>query len=271
MNLVCCNGIFLPENEKLFTAQNRSFRYGDGIFETIKIYKEKILFEDFHFERFFLSLKMLQIENSLTAQLLSSMIIELAQKNNCSKLGRVRLAAYRSADNNASYVIEATSLSGAVNGWNEKGMIIGIYPYARKNADAFSNLKTANFLPYVLGELYAKQNELDDAIVLNADNHIADTSKANIFLIKENEIHTPALHQGCINGVMRRYLIDELKKAGYRVRQKEISEYHLFEADEVFLTNSIFDIQWVKAYKDKKYSCMLTFSIYQKLVSPMYA
>lgn len=270
MDFVCFNGNFLPADESLFTVQNRSFRYGDGVFETIKIYKGKILLEQFHYDRLFLSLKMLQIENTLNASDLPQLIFELCKKNNCIDLARVRLAVYRNDQSASEYIIEALPLSNEVNQWNEKGLVIDLYPYARKSADAFSNLKTANFLPYVLAELFANEKGVDDAVVLNAFNHIADSSKANIFLIKKNEIFTPALHQGCVSGVMRRFLLEELKKNNYRTHQQEISEQQLPDADEVFLTNSVYDMRWVKKFRDKNYSCGQSFSIYQKIVSPLY-
>lgn len=270
MSFVCFNGNFFGEKEKLFGAQNRGFRYGDGVFETMKIYKGKILFEGFHFERLFLSLTILQIDTDLNTEVLTENILQLCRKNNCSGLARVRLAIYRNDNNKSGHVIEAISLSQEANQWNDGGLTIGIYPYFRKTPDAFSILKTANFLPYVMAERYAKENGWDDAIVLNTNNYLADTSKANIFLVKKNEIYTPALHQGCINGVMRRFLIDELKRKGYLIHQEEISENDLLEAEEVFLTNSILDIRWIKTYKDKNYSCTQTFSIYQQLIASMY-
>jgi len=270
MEFVCFNGNFLPSDKALFTAQNRSFRYGDGLFETMKVYQSKIILQQFHYDRLFLGLKMLQIENELNAPGLSQLVLELCKKNNCIESARVRLAVFRNKENRSEFVVEAFPLSKDVNQWNEKGLTIDIYPYARKHADAFSNLKTANFLPYVLAEIFAKERGIDDAIVLNAFNFLADSSKANIFLIKNKEVFTPALHQGCVNGVMRRFLLDELKKNGYRVHQDEISEQQLLEADEVFLTNSIYDMRWVQKFREKTYSSKETFSIYQKIIESLY-
>ena len=126
----------------------------------------------------------------------------------------MRLAVYRETDNSAGFLVEAVSLPGPANEWKETGFVIDIYPYARKAQDAFANLKTANFLPYVLAELHAKEQGLDDCVVLNGNNCVSDTSKANLFLVKNGEVTTPALHQGCINGVMRRFLIDQIKRTG---------------------------------------------------------
>src|SRR5690349_15969466 len=118
MDFVCFNGKFFPADEPLFTSQNRSFRYGDGVFETMKVHRGKILLSAFHFERLFLSLKMLRIENSLALAYLSELILELTKKNNCTDSARIRLAVFRNDQNEAEFTIEAFSLSEEVNRWN---------------------------------------------------------------------------------------------------------------------------------------------------------
>lgn len=267
MNFVCFNGDLFPSSQALFTVQNRSFKYGDGIFETIKVFRGKIPLASLHFERLFLSLQLLKIHPSFNQEQLTKKLMELCEKNDCQELARVRLAVYRNEYNGSGFVMEALSLPESVNELNESGFAIDLYPYARKSKDAFSNLKSANFLPYVLADLYAQEKNLDDSVVLNCDSLLCDTSKANIFLIKDHEIFTPALHQGCINGVMRRFLIDELKKQNYKIHQEEISETDLVQADEVFLTNAIYGMRWVRSFREKQYSNRLTTSIYQQVVS----
>jgi branched-chain amino acid aminotransferase len=270
MAFVCFNGKIVAADQPLFSSQNRSFKYGDGVFETIKVYKGKVLLSNLHFERLFTSLQLLMIKHELTDIYLGKTIIELCQKNDCSNLARVRLAVYREENGNAGFVIEAIPLMRDANSWNEKGLTIDLYPYARKSKDAFANLKTANFLPYVLAALFAKENGLDDSIVLNSDNHICDSSKANIFLVKNGEIFTPALHQGCVNGVMRRFLIDELKKLKYKIYQQEITEDDLLNADEVFLTNAIIGMCWVGSFRKKNYVNSISSIIYGQLLSAIY-
>jgi branched-chain amino acid aminotransferase len=267
---VCFNGLFVPSDKPLFTAGNRSFRYGDGVFETMKIWNGKILLGQYHYDRLFLSMKILQIGNSLNTSTLTELILDLCSRNNCADLARVRLAVFRNDGGEGEFVIEAVPLSKEVNQWNEKGLTIDLFPYARKSADAFSNLKTSNFLPYLLAELFARAKGIDDAIVLNAFNQLADSSKANIFLVRGREIFTPALHQGCVSGVMRRFLLEQLKRENYRIHQDEVSEEALFDADEVFLTNSIYDIRWVKRYKDKMFVSEQVRPIYEKIISPLY-
>lgn len=269
MNFVCLNGTLVTATTPLFTAQNRSFKYGDGVFETIKVCNGKIPLAELHVQRLLASLQLLKINSSFNRAQLSEDITGLCKKNGCAQLARVRLAVYRNEDQSAGYVIEALPLSPDTKALNERGFCIDVYPYARKAMDGFSNLKTANFLPYVLAGLHAQENRLDDCIVLNSSNLICDTSKANIFLIKKGELYTPALHQGCVDGVMRRFLIDRLKEQHFVVHQEEIREEDLEEADEVFLTNAIYGMRWVRSFRGNEYANTMTNEIYRQLLSTL--
>jgi branched-chain amino acid aminotransferase len=269
MNFVCFNGKIVDAASPLFNAQNRSFRYGDGIFETIKVFQNNIKLAEYHFDRLFTSLRLLQIETdeNFTAEELSKNIIQLCSKNQCSDLARLRLAVYRCNDNKAELIIEAFPLSMEATKLNEVGLTIGLYPYARKPCDAFANLKTANYLPYVMADFYAHERGWDQSIVLNTHNKICDASKANVFLIIKNQVYTPALHQGCISGVMRRYIVEKLKQLGYLINQTEVDEDMMLNADEVFLTNAIIGIKWVKQFRNKEFICSGTTDIYKQVLT----
>lgn len=238
------------------TPQNRSFRYGDGIFETMKIRQNKIMLGDYHFNRISTSLSLLKIitPDFLNEEKLFNDISRLSALNNCQDNARIRVAIYRQEENNAGVVIEADPLNEEQDYLNENGWTIDIYPFARKSMDAFANLKSANYLPYVLADKYAKENGIDECLVLNSDNKIADASKANIFLVLKDKVHTPALNQGCVNGVKRRFVIEQIKNSGIAVHQHEINEDLLLQADEIFLTNAIIDIRWVKSFREKKFT-----------------
>lgn len=272
MKYYCFNGKITNKQPEI-TPQNRSFRYGDGVFETIKVFRNQILLGDFHFDRLITSLSLLNISVPalLSYNSLHKNILELCGQNNCQESARVRVAAYRDDENNAGIIIESTSLDEKVNTLNVGGWAVDVYPFARKGMDAFANLKSANYLPYVMADLYAKQSGMDECLVLNCDNKIADASKANIFMVVKDEVYTPALHQGCVNGVKRRFVIEQLKHIGVAVHQREIHEEFLLQAEEVFLTNAINDIRWVKSYRNKEFASSFTHEFYQKVFSTIYA
>lgn len=269
---VCHNGTFYPADTPLLTAQNRSFKWGDGLFETMKVFNGQLLLEAFHFERLFISLQLLQINpgDGFTQTALLQQTLSLCAQNNCLRSARVRLAVYRAHNNTAGYTIEAIALDESTHAWHAEGLTVCLYPYARKSTDAFANVKSANYLPYVLAGRFAVEKGVDDSLVLNAQNFLCDSSKANLFLINGETVYTPALHQGCVNGVMRRVVMEEVKKMGYRLHHDEVSEADLLTADEVFLTNSIQIIRWVKTYKSSLYTCGKTRQIFNAVSATIF-
>lgn len=269
---VCFNGEFFSADVPLLPVQNRSYKWGDGVFETAKVFRGRLLLESLHFERLWASLRLLGMEAGkvFTQDNLVAQVLELCRLNDCLDNARIRLAVYRQDDDSVGYSIEAVALDEQINHWQENGLAIVLYPFARKSMDAFASLKSANFLPYVLAQRYAAEKGVDDAIVLNTQNFLCDSSKANLFLLRGNNLYTPALHQGCINGVMRRVVLEECKKLGYRVFQDEVEESHLLAADEVFLTNAIQIIRWVRQYKTASYKCRHTQKIFEAVSATIF-
>lgn len=262
MNEVCLNGKILNINEPVLSVTNRSFRYGDALFETMKIAKGKILFAHYHFERLFTGLRLMkiQIPQLFTIEKINSDIIELCKRNKCEDLARVRLTVFRSdgdlyeSQNSLQYLIESWPLSDSINQLNENGLLIDIFPDARKGCDKFSNLKSANYLPYVMAAIYAKENKLNDCLVLNVHDRVCDASIANIFWIKNDMIYTPPLSESCVAGVMRKYLLERLQGIRLKVQERVCEINDLENADEIFLTNAIQGIRWIKQFRNKKYT-----------------
>jgi branched-chain amino acid aminotransferase len=278
MNSICINGKIISGDQPVLLASNRGYRYGDGLFETMKIMDGKILLANYHFERLFSGLSLLQFEKPLlfTREKISTDILRLCVKNKCTKLARVRLSVFRGNgglyddDKVLEYLVECWPLNESVNQLNENGLVIDIYRDAEKSCDKFSNLKSANFLPYSMAALFAKHNKLNDCLVMNSNGSIADSTIANLFIIKNGIVITPGLEDGCVNGVMRRHLLSELQVAGYQVQESTISVNDVLMADEVFLTNAINTIRWVRQFSHNVYTNLKTAEIYERFIKTIH-
>jgi branched-chain amino acid aminotransferase len=274
MNSICLNGKMVPGDEPVLKVDNRSFRYGDGIFETMKVVNKKILLETLHFERFFSSLALMgfNIPPLITPGKMREQVLALCQKNKCDSLARVRMSVFRGNGgifeslDDFQYCIECWPLNVSIRQLNENGLVIDIFPDARKSCDKFSNLKSANYLPYAMAARYAKENKLNECLILNVHDRIADATIANIFLVKDGKLITPPLSEGCVNGVMRRYIIENV-----RAEESEIAKRDLQEADEIFLSNAISGIRWVKSFRQKSYSNLQSIKIYKDLIQTISA
>ena len=270
------NGKIHPEGTPVIGVDNRGLRYGDGLFETIKMINGKLLFEDDHFARLWKGLKALEFDvpKNLTVDFLQKEMIALAQKNGHANAARIRLnivrgdgGLYDAKNHLPNYIIQSWPLAPSNGEWNSNGLVLGIYEAAKKSCDLLSNLKHNNYLPYVLAALKAKSQKWNDAIVLNTNGRICDTTIANIFIVKDGAVFTPSLQEGCVAGVMRRVVIQQVLKSGIDLIEKEISISELLAAEEVFLTNSIYNIRWVQGIGDITFKNSLTYTIFSSLQS----
>ena len=268
------NGKILAENEPIVTAQNRGLRYGDGIFETIKLKNGKLILSNEHFARLWKGMQMLQfdIQKLLSPEKLETEILQLSIKNKLAA-ARIRLTIIRSdggiydaKNNTPNYIIEAIALPEDNGKLNSNGLQLCIFKEAKKSLDAFSNLKTNNYLPYFMGAIFAKKEQCNDALILNSEGNICDSTIANIFYIKDQAIHTPSLAQGCVAGVMRNFLINKIQAMGYIVHQSVVTKEDLLNADEVFLSNSIYNVRWVAALENKSYTNNIIRKIVEELI-----
>ena len=268
------NGKFFLSGTPVISAGNRSLRYGDGLFETMRMHHSTILNIDFHFDRLYSGLSVLQFEipKSFTPDFLIKKIKNLLSKNNNEKNARIRLMVFRGdggifdVENNLSnYIIETWPLSEKIE-LNENGLIVDVFPNARKGCASFSNLKSNNYLPSVMAGLFAKKNKLNDAVILNAFDRVCESAIANIFIIKDENIYTPPLSEGCVAGTMRRWMLEKYSFKNYVVIEKNLSIDDVLDAEEFFLTNSIHPIRWVKNFKEKSYGNEKVRDIFQYII-----
>ena len=279
MNYFNYNGKFLKEGNTIIGADSRALRYGDGLFETMKIKNGKIELVDEHFARLWKGMQILQFDvpKYFSPEKLEEQIIALAKKNTHQSGARVRLSIIRgdgglfdAKNHTPNFIIQTWPLPEGNGEWNSNGLVAGIYNDVKKSCDILSNLKHNNYLPYVLAALQAKKEKWNDAILLNAAGNICDSTIANIFLVKDKIIYTPALSEGCVAGVMRQALLQFLRANNYQLEERVITQVELFAADEVFFTNSMYNIRWVQSIADVDYANTLTQKIYATFVPTIF-
>jgi len=268
------NGEILPAEEKLIDGYNRGFRYGDGLFETIKVSASNILLAAYHFERLFSSMRILHFDvpDFFTPENLSAQILSLCEKNNMQDAARVRLVVFRgngglfdAKNNYPEFIIQTEKLENNKFVENKHGLKTDIFADGVKTCDKFCNLKSNNFLIYAMAAMHAKQHALDDCFILNTQGRICESIMANIFIVKNKVIYTPSLSEGCIAGVMRRFVIETFGKEDFLLKETSLSIETIKQADEIFLTNSIFGMRWVKQFGQIQYAHSFTQAIFDSI------
>lgn len=278
-NFLFYNGKISKAGKPLLSPDNRSFRYGDGFFETIKLVNGRLPLAELHFERLFTSLEQMQFQRPtyLTPVYLEEQIKTLAKKNYHHKQARVRVTIFRgdgglyeTENHYPHHLIQTWELNPANNQINENGLVAGLYQDARKTADAFSHIKTNNYLPYLMAALWAKKEKLNDALLLNPFGRVADATIANVFVVKDGMVKTPALSEGPVSGVMRRHLLQCLRKENMPVEEGQLEAEDVLQAQEIFLTNGIYGLRWVKQLGENQYTNQLASVLYRKFIQTLW-
>jgi len=255
------NGEIVPAGQQVLQLNNRAFRYGDGIFESMRMIKGNLQYANLHAKRLQAGMKALKLENysDLDIDFLKEKAKELSTRNK-AKNGRLRLTVFRDADglytptdNKLAYTIEWETLEDQQYTLNQRGLIMNVFEDIPKPINSLSNLKTCNSLTYVLAGVYKQRNRLDDAFILNQNGFLCESISSNIFIKYNGTLYTPALSEGCIKGVMRQVVIELALKNSIPVTEAQINPQILNEADEVFLTNATKGIQWVLGFNRKRY------------------
>ncbi len=276
MHLLNWNGKIVEEDKIFISPNNRSFRYGDGCFETMKVVNGNIILPELHFSRLFSSLEKLFFQFPLffNSQYIVDKVRQLTLANH-HVLARVRLTIYRGGDSwqhvlpEPFFLIQSFALEESSSCLNIKGLKAGLYIDAKKTVDQFSMIKSNNYQPYILGALWAKRNDLDDAIINNCFNRVADSTIANVFILSNGVIKTPAISEGCIDGTMRKYLLQCFKKEGIPFLETSVECDEILNASEVFFTNAITGIRWVEQLNSSHYSNAMSTYLYNNFIVPL--
>jgi branched-subunit amino acid aminotransferase/4-amino-4-deoxychorismate lyase len=268
------NGNIQSSASAVLSADNRSFRYGDGIFETIRFANGKVQFLARHVNRLRTSLEILKIDcpEGYTEAYFRTEINKLVEKNKVEKGARIRLTVFRKEGgyytphiDEPHFLIECEPIEESFYNLNPKGYSIDIFPDYKKPINRLSNVKSNNALLHVLAGVYRKQNDLDDCIILNQNFGIAEGISSNIFAVKNGVLYTPPIVDGCVDGIMRRHIIEVARAHRISVYEVSLQMNVLLNSDELFLTNVISGVRWVGAYKAKRFYNNMAKHIIDKL------
>lgn len=262
LSFINFNGSFIPESDQVLKVGNRGFRYGDGLFESMRYMKGSLRFTDLHVDRIQKGMKLLKFDKAslIDTWFIREKVEELVRRNKVGPEARIRLTVFRDSDglysptsNKFAYVLEVQKLEESQYLLNKKGLIVDVYDEIPKPINALSNLKTSNALIYVLAGIFKTQHALDEVLLLNQNGFLCESMSSNVFVVYDRKLYTPALNEGCIAGVMRQVVIRLAKENNIELVEAQINPEILHEADEVFLSNAGRGIQWVMGYNNKRY------------------
>ena len=268
------NGEILPSDNNLSNS-NRAFLYGDGVFETLKIVNNKILFFEDHYFRLMASMRIvrMKIPNNFTLEYLEAQILNLAKAQNCENSARVRFTVFRNdggfylpTNNSVSFQIQVFPLENTLYSFSDANYEVDLYKDFFISKQLLSTIKTTNKMINITGSIFAEENDLQNCLLLNNDKNVVEALNGNLFMLMGAKLITPPISEGCLNGIMRKQLLQIAKKIeAIEVIEDVISPFDLQKADELFITNVISGIQPITKYRKKEYKTDLAKEILTNL------
>lgn len=260
--MVNFNGMLVSSQEESW-SNNRSFLYGDGVFETLKVRNQKILFLEDHYFRLMASMRIVRMEipMNFTMEFFEEQILNTVKANQCTNSARVRITVYRNEGgfylpetNVVSYIIQVTPLKTNEYSFDIIPYEVDLYKDFYVSKQLLSTIKTTNKMIQITGSIFAKENGLQNCLLLNDEKNVIEALQGNFFMLMKNKLITPPIADGCLNGIMRKNIIALAKSIeSIEVVEASISPFDLQKADELFITNVIKGIQSITKYRKKEY------------------
>ena len=240
------NRRFVPEKQVRISAFDRGLLYGDGAFETMRIYGSRFFWLDQHLSRLMRGLRHLGIRIPYNAIELEFFLRELVLRNGV-KDGFARILVTRgegalgfSPRGAATPQIVMVARPRSLDSWLRK------HPVWRlcllNGVTGGYGFKTLSYLPHVMAKKQAEQSGYEDPILVDSKGQVMEAAASNVFVADDGFLWTPPLSSGCLEGITRKAVIKVAKKSGARVIEKPMPVKALKKAREIFITNSMLEI-----------------------------
>ena len=274
--MINLNGKLLNETEANLSIENRGYNYGDALFETMRAVHGKIVFWEDHYFRLMASMRILRMEIPMefSPEFLEKQILDLIEANDlAAKPLKIKLnvhrkegGLYRPENRGIGYMIRVSELNSAFYILNDEAYEVELFKDHFVPGGLLPTLKTNNKIVNVLGSIYAEENGFANCFLLNEKKMLTEALNGNLFLIQGKTIKTPALSEGCLNGITRKKVLEILRKLPeFSVEEGSISPFELQKADELFLTNVISGVQPISKYRKKTFEHKIAGEILGKL------
>lgn len=265
----------IQQSSNALIENNRGFLFGDAIFETVRVLNGKVLFSEDHYFRLMASMRIcrMEIPMNFTLEFFESEIVKLTKALPQNSVFRARMSVFRKGSgfylpktNDVDYVVTAMPLEHDVYVLPTDFYEVELFKDAYVTKQLLSTLKSNNKMIQITGSVFAFENGYNNCLLLNDEKNVIEALQSNLFMRMGNQLITPPVSDGCLNGIMRKQVLAVAKKIeDVEVVEKSISPFDLQKADELFLTNVITGIQPIHKYRKKEFEVVLAKEITNRI------
>jgi len=251
MRIAYLNKKFIALHKAQISILDRGFLYGDGAFETMRSYNGVTFLIERHTERLFSTLRRLRIHSPVSQTKMKETVTLLLKKNKL-KNAYVKAIVTRGTSGGLllppgkikpTVAVYALPYSPPQRRFYEKGIKLGVLTVDSAEKSRIAGNKTLNYLGNVLHRYEAMRKGFDDAVLVDAKGFVTEATSSNVFIVGKKDIITPSLASGILAGITRSEVIRILRtRLKLNVKEALARRSALYEAREIFLTNSLAEI-----------------------------
>jgi len=246
------DGKLVEKEDARISVFDHGLLYGDGVFEGIRAYHGRVFMLKEHIQRLFDSARAIALVIPHTHQEIENIVLETLRANGL-KDAYIRLVVTRGSGDlgldpykcpKPSIFCITDKIKLYPEEFYKNGLEIVIVSTRRNIPQAINPcIKSLNYLNNILAKIEAVRAGVPEAILLNAEGYVAECTGDNIFICKENTIITPPTWAGALDGITRRTVMEIAKsKLKLLVKEDLMTPYHLYTADECFLTGTAAEV-----------------------------
>ena len=252
MNLkIYIDGNFHDQAEAKISVFDHGLLYGDGVFEGIRFYNDRVFRLEEHIDRLWDSARAIALDMPMSKSELVAATLETIRQNDLHD-GYVRLIVTRGVGSlglspdtcrRPSIIIIAATIALYPEELYHKGLTMVTCSTRRTPPAALSpRVKSLNYLSNILGKLEAQNAGAGEGLMLNEQGYVSECTGDNIFIVKKGEISTPHLSSGILAGVTRAVVFELAEKLSIRAVERELIRHDIYTADECFLTGTAAEV-----------------------------
>jgi branched-chain amino acid aminotransferase len=271
---VYLNGRILPAKEASVSVFDHGFLYGDGIYETMRVYEGVVFKINEHISRLYRSASLIGLRIPYNTEGIKAAICETLIANGFRN-AYMRITVSRGRGDigldpdlcpEPTVMIISRELREYPPEYYKKGISVIIAKTRRNLREAIDpRIKSLNFLNNILAKIEAKKLGAYEAIMLNVNKKLAEGTISNVFFTIDGMLCTPSVSCGILDGITRGIVIGLAKKQGIRVKEGKFTKEDLYCAEEVFITNTTMEVMPVSGVDDREYGVGSTAKLLRRL------
>jgi len=249
---VSINGTLIPKHEAVIPFYDHGLLYGDGLFEGIRVYDGRIFKLDEHIARLYYSAKALNITIPVPLKVTQEYLIDTVRANG-HRNGYIRITVTRGTGlgldpkhikGEANIYISCEQLALYPAEMYENGLIVVTVSTRLPSPDVIDpRVKcTGKYINNIMAKAEANRYGAGEGLMLTREGYVGEATGDNIFLVRDGVILTPPASIGILQGITRDTVIGLAQAAGYTVTEPILTQYDVYNADEVFLTGTAAEV-----------------------------